>query len=195
MWVNTYHGHTVDFNNPRPDQIDVRDIAKALSRICRYTGHTKEFYSVAQHSVIVAQLVETMTLDKEKALAGLLHEAPEAYGMSDIHGTFKRSLGSEAKGVIKGFEGKIFQALGFDEHLPEEVDYVDSMVLVDEMRQLFTTSILDSIDFKDNKKYGKCEGYGIDIVPWPSEMAERIFLDYYYHLIGEQENVSEPFKY
>lgn len=60
--------------DPRPEDIDIADIASALSKLCRYTGHTKTFYSVAQHCVLVSTLVP-----EEHARWGLLHDASEAY--------------------------------------------------------------------------------------------------------------------
>jgi hypothetical protein len=177
--VNTFTGKQIDFTKSLDGQIDIRDITISLSRIARYCGHTLKFYSVAQHSVIVAKKVYELTEgDAKKAMAGLLHEAPEAYGMSDIHGTFKRALGEFAHLVIEDHEDRIFKELGFPEFMPEIVDYVDTMVLVDEMNQLLTTAPV-SIDFKDNKKYEGCKGYGIRIDPWVSEVACSEFRMYY----------------
>ncbi|MGC0151016.1 phosphohydrolase [Chromobacterium vaccinii] len=59
---------------PNPADIHVEDIAHALSNVCRFNGHTREFYSVAQHSVIVSQLVPS-----KLALAALFHDGSEAY--------------------------------------------------------------------------------------------------------------------
>lgn len=191
--VNTYRGNVISFSKVDPYQIDVRDIAKSLSRMARYCGHTKEFYSVAQHSVLVAQHVHMMTGNTQLALQGLLHEAPECYGMSDIHGTFKRSLGKVAHKVIRKYEGKIFKALGLPSVLDEVVDYVDSMILVDEMRQLLRES-LSGIDFKDNEKYGNCKGFGIEIVPRSMALSEIMFLNMYNYLTGDYLEVENEIR-
>ena len=74
----TYTGKEFYPLDPNPADIDIKDIAHALSNCCRFAGHIKSFYSVAQHSVIVSELCEP-----ENALAGLLHDASEAY-LSDI---------------------------------------------------------------------------------------------------------------
>ncbi len=53
-WIQTYSGYKFDFVNLDTNVICIRDIVHALSNICRYTGHTNEFYSVAQHSVLAS---------------------------------------------------------------------------------------------------------------------------------------------
>lgn len=73
-WLQTYTGRRIELFDPRPEQIDIEDIAHALAHECRYAGHVKEFYSVAQHSVIVSRLCEP-----QDALWGLLHDGAEAY--------------------------------------------------------------------------------------------------------------------
>lgn len=180
--VDTYSGKMVRFDEVDPSQVDIHDIAISLSRIARYCGHTREFYSVAQHSVLVSDQVLFLTRNYSLALQGLFHEAPECYGMSDIHGTFKRSLGGYAKKVIKSFEGKVFKALGLPEELDPVVDYVDSMLLVDEMSQLFENRKSD-VDFKDNIKYGECEGFGLVITSLSPKEAEKSFINTYTSLI------------
>lgn len=67
-------GRVVDANDLRPNDIDIEFIASALSKICRFNGQTPKFYSVAEHSVYVSQLVEP-----QFKLHALLHDAAEAY--------------------------------------------------------------------------------------------------------------------
>ena len=82
----TFTGRLIDPRCLRPSNIDIRDIARALSHICRFGGHTKEFYSVAEHSVRVCEQVNRelgdwpVNLEKIEVLMGaLLHHAHEAY--------------------------------------------------------------------------------------------------------------------
>jgi hypothetical protein len=60
--------------DPRPEEIDIQDIAHSLARTCRFNGHGAAFYSVAQHSCIVSS--QCGAADK---LWGLLHDAAETY--------------------------------------------------------------------------------------------------------------------
>lgn len=83
-YIETYTGKKFYFTDPEPDMIDIRDIAHSLSLQCRFMGHVDTFYSVAEHSVAVSCIVEP-----ENALAGLLHDATEAY-LSDIPRPIKK---------------------------------------------------------------------------------------------------------
>lgn len=84
--IKTFTGKRFDVTNPDPDQIDIKDIAHALSNQCRYGGHSRKFYSVAEHSIYVAMMCSWNT-----KLCGLLHDASEAY-LVDIPRPIKHSL-------------------------------------------------------------------------------------------------------
>lgn len=99
----TFSGKNFDPENPQPSQIDLLDIAVALSRISRFVGHTVFPYSVAQHSMLVAQLSPSV---KRIKLLALLHDADEAY-TSDIPSPVKQLL----KPVISNVEDKIMHAI------------------------------------------------------------------------------------
>jgi 5'-deoxynucleotidase YfbR-like HD superfamily hydrolase len=84
-WVETFTGRHVFPLNPRKEDIALMDIAHGLSHICRFTGQTSEFWSVAQHSLLVDELISEDYGESniEIRLAALLHDATEAY-LSDI---------------------------------------------------------------------------------------------------------------
>lgn len=85
--IYTYTGRTIRPLAPDPDDICIEDIAHALSNQCRFTGHTRKFSSVAEHSVRVSWLVP-----EEFRLEALLHDASEAY-LSDIARPVKKAPG------------------------------------------------------------------------------------------------------
>jgi 5'-deoxynucleotidase YfbR-like HD superfamily hydrolase len=89
--VREIDGQEIDLENLQKGDIQITDIAKALSKICRFGGRIPEFYSVAQHSVIVASLAYKDTGDKSLALCGLLHDAAEAY-LGDVITPLKERL-------------------------------------------------------------------------------------------------------
>lgn len=91
-FILTYTGKVVHFDHITPESIDIRDIAHSLSQLCRYTGHTNMFYSVAQHSLLVA---EKMTGGPADKLVGLLHDAAEAY-TNDLSSPLKRWMQDES---------------------------------------------------------------------------------------------------
>ena len=141
-WIQTFTGRKFWPLDPRPEDIDVRDIAHALAHLCRFTGHSKTFYSVAQHCVIASEIVSP-----EAALPALLHDAAEAY-MGDIARPWKRLLHCYAEGdaciePIKLAEHRLLDiivaALGCPSRLfPiwEEVEKADTILLVTEARDL-----------------------------------------------------------
>lgn len=72
--IATRGGKYFDFREMDPTSISIADIGHALGNLCRFTGHSLEFYSVGQHSVLASYMVP-----REYALEALLHDAHEAY--------------------------------------------------------------------------------------------------------------------
>jgi hypothetical protein len=88
--IRTVSGLYLNLLDPSPASIEFVDIAVALTSTCRFGGHTRTFYSVAEHSLAVASMLHRQTGDPELALAGLLHDAAEAY-IGDMVRPLKRS--------------------------------------------------------------------------------------------------------
>lgn len=88
-WIQTATGLRVNPLSMKPEDVDIADIAHALANLCRFTGHTREFYSVAQHSVLVSRLLERWGCDPWVQLWGLMHDAAEAY-LGDVASPMKR---------------------------------------------------------------------------------------------------------
>lgn len=80
-WSQVFSGIQFWPLDPLPSEICIEDIAHSLSLQCRFNGHCEEFYSVAQHCVIVARFLKDYS--KQVQLKGLLHDAAETY-LSDV---------------------------------------------------------------------------------------------------------------
>lgn len=101
-FILTLKGRQIDFGDPQPNQIDIDDVTRALSRLPRFSGHTKKFYSVAQHSVGVMLIVRDLFGSDlspyglaQASLEALLHDAHEAY-TGDAPTPFKRAVDERA---------------------------------------------------------------------------------------------------
>jgi uncharacterized protein len=94
-WFQTYTGRKFYPLDPRAEDVCIVDIAHALANICRFGGHTTSFYSVAEHSVLVSDIIRHFTIgavfDQETVFKGLMHDATEAY-VGDMIRPLKRSM-------------------------------------------------------------------------------------------------------
>lgn len=75
---------TIDLAAPRPEDIDLRDIAHGLALTCRFGGQCERFYSVAEHSLFVVDIAAEMMGGHRQAaswanVVALLHDGHEAY--------------------------------------------------------------------------------------------------------------------
>lgn len=130
-WIQTFSGRR--FNPTQPDyrSIVIQDIAHALSMQCRFSGHCRYFYSVAQHSVLVSHIC-----DQGDALWGLMHDASEAY-LVDVPRPLKQSGKFQA---YLDFEEKMQEAVcqrfGLSIKEPPSVKVADKALLATEARDL-----------------------------------------------------------
>lgn len=100
-----------DLANPTPEMVKPEDIAYALSRICRYGGHTPTYYTVGQHSLLVAHLCRLEGIYSATPLFGLLHDAAEAY-VGDVISPLKKMLGTVYTDIEDRVLATIHKALG-----------------------------------------------------------------------------------
>ncbi|MBI5480351.1 MAG: phosphohydrolase [Deltaproteobacteria bacterium] len=160
-WIQTYTGRQFFPLEPRPADVDVRDIAHSLAMQCRFNGHCRPFYSVAEHSVRVSRILEG-----RERLWGLLHDAAEAY-ISDL----PRPLKATAPG-FRAAEDRLLEVIvtrfGLPWPMPAAVAHADEVLLATEMRDLMAPAPaawpLDAAALAET------------IVPVGHEEAERLFL-------------------
>jgi len=132
--ITTDFGREFDYAAMTVDQIHIKDIARGLSRICRFGGHVRQFYSVAEHSLRVAALCSP-----ENRLRGLLHDASEAY-LGDIVAPLKSHHCMAGYRLLeRELEALIAQKFGFDgPDLPDEVKRADIILRLTEQRDIRT---------------------------------------------------------
>lgn len=146
--ILTYSGNFINPLEVNPEDIRLLDIAHSLSNLCRYNGHVDHFYSVAQHSVIVAQQFEPFSYLRRWAL---LHDASEAY-LGDVVAPLKYC--GEYDFYLEAEErlmNAVCERFDLDTEQPEEVDFVDKKLRGAEMRDLkgyFPENLKDTYSFK-----------------------------------------------
>lgn len=167
-WMRTYTGARVHIASPGPDEIRIKDIAHALAHLCRFCGHVPEFYSVAQHSVLVADVIEDLG-SPEHMLCGLMHDAAEAY-LHDLHRPLKRCL-SEYGELEERMMAAVCLKFDLPSSMPAIVKRADNMALATEFRDLYAEPLDNCIAWAGEAPSPST------IEPVSPEAAERMFLD------------------
>jgi len=163
-WAQIYTGKKFWILDPKEEGIDIKDIAHSLALQCRFNGHCKNFYSIAQHSILVSKLVP-----EDQALAALLHDAAEAY-IGDIISPLKKFLPKFKKIELK-IEKIIFEKFGVKNLNQKEIKKADNIALVTEKRDLMINLI---------EKWAEEENYKPNpekIIPLNPEESEKKFLE------------------
>lgn len=182
-YMVTYNGVEFYPLDPNPDDILIEDIAQALSNNCRFCGHVKIHYSVAQHSVIVSQLC-----DPENALAGLLHDASEAY-LSDITRPVKYTQKMEGYREIEhNLERVIAQKFGLPFPMTKDIKRADDMALMSEGCVLFKS--VPGWVKRRLADAGLTEP-PVKIYPVPAPVAKGLFLKRFYELQGYRVEATQ----
>ncbi len=136
-WIRTYTGGRAYFFEPEKSEIVIEDISHALSLLCRFNGATREMYSVAQHSCLVAETLYERAGDIRLSYCGLMHDAAEAF-ISDIPSPFKKHF-PEFIEVEKRFEAWLGEKFDFELTDPLIKEH-DLRALATEMRDLMRVS-------------------------------------------------------
>lgn len=167
-WIQTYTGRQFWPLDPAPEDVDIRDIAHALSQKCRYTGHSLVYYSVAQHCVLMS-----LAVPKEFAKWALLHDAGEAY-LPDV----ARPIKKELAGFVD-IENRVLTCIaekfGLVPEMPEVIKEAD-------IRMLATEKLYVMADVGLNWGLEDIRPYEFFLESWDCEKAEAEYLFRYNEL-------------
>lgn len=174
-WIQTNSGISFSLNNPQVNQLSILDVVNSLSKICRFTGHTDSFYSVAQHCVLVSYFTKP-----ENAFTALMHDFTEAY-LGDVATPLKNLLPE-----YKELETKLWlvgvEKWGLPEKIPEDVKEADKLLLNVEGSLLFSKPIpciwdMEEVGFVTSQLSGKAP-----VMPLEPREAKQLFIERYLEL-------------
>lgn len=142
--ISLKSGVMFNYKNPGAVRVPIGDIAHALSNICRFSGHVRHFYSVAQHAVNCSYIVPS-----EFAFTALMHDTAEAF-TNDLPTPLKTAI-PEIKDLEIRIETAMSQQFGFTFPLPEEIKLADLQMLKLEKEFLLpnnrdTWAILENVE-------------------------------------------------
>lgn len=170
-FMQLYSGKIFYPMDPRADEVEIEDIAHALSMQCRYAGHCLRFYSVAEHCVHLARHVSG-----PNKLWALLHDASEAY-LVDVPRPVKPYLEG-----YKAAERRVMDAVcdrfGLPREMPAEVHAADSAIIGDERANMSKCVAVWSGDYP---------GIGAQLGYWSPQWAEFEFIDMFRTLIRQRQ--------
>lgn len=170
-WIQTFSGVCFYPLDARTEEIRIGDIAHALSLQCRFAGHCRCFYSVAEHSVRVSCAVPPAD-----ALWGLLHDAAEAY-LVDLPRPLKRfcEMGRLYSEIEDALMAQVAERFGLNLPVPPSVKHFDTVLLMTEKRDLMCA--------EPKPWEGTAEPLPKKIKPWSSMKAERVFMERYAEVV------------
>lgn len=169
--ITTYTKKNFDPLNVDESLLDIKDIAHALSLICRGNGHVQHFYSVAQHSLACAKEAKVRGYEKEIILGCLLHDGSEVY-LSDVTRPIKRKLTYylEVEDVLQNIIWKHFIGKNLTEEDKRLIFEIDDEMLSLELKELLNEEI--------NDDYLKLERK-VDLSFVAFETIENEFIEFY----------------
>lgn len=174
-WIQTAGGGVFHILDPRQNEIFITDIAHALSMMCRFTGHVRKFYSVAEHCVHASRIVPP-----EDALWALLHDASEAY-IADLNRPLKHftAVGETYMTVETTIMKAICTKFRLPFEQPKSVHDADTAMLYAEKDQL-----MPPVDWE--VKWGTNQkSADVQTRCWAPDVAKAMFLSRYYELTDQ----------
>jgi 5'-deoxynucleotidase YfbR-like HD superfamily hydrolase len=186
-WQRMLSGRRLDLLDPSPMDIEIEDIAHGLARVARWNGQTvgEHAFSVAQHSVVVEEIVAHIRPDVEPRwrLAALLHDASE-YVIGDMISPFKAALGVDYKTFEERLETAIHLRFGLPARTPAPIKALikqaDRACAFFEATQLAGFSHEESLAFFDAPP----GGYSLKIDPQPPALAQLRYVERF-HVLSE----------
>lgn len=182
-WMQTFQGYAVTIPDIEVETISIRDIARSLSQQCRYQGHTLFHYSVAQHSLYVADYVQKIA--PAHTLEALMHDAAEAY-IGDIPRPIK-DICPEIRNFEANVEKVIAKKFGFSWPysylLGCVIKYADLALLATESIQVMRTPHPKAWDLR-------VAPLNLEIVPMDMEQVEADFL-FRFEALMKERGVSD----
>ena len=125
--LTTYSGRQLDLDRCTPDAIFIEDVAAALSKICRFGAQARDFYSVAQHAILVQEILVNDLCRPDLSMYGRHHDSHEAFA-GDLPSPLKAKLNSEGHGAYERLcdelDGSISRAFGFEIPSKSSADYL-----------------------------------------------------------------------
>ena len=170
-YLSLNNGKRISILEPEQDTMDIITIANSLSNLCRFMGQVNDFYSVAQHSVMVSHLVPT-----QHAYAGLMHDATEAF-CGDLVKPIKQKL-PEYSVIEERMWNALRQRYNLPMALPSSVHVADRIMVKTESRDLQTGDIWKSW-------YPDFQPLPFPIIPLLPKDAFTLFLARHAELTGE----------
>jgi hypothetical protein len=168
-WLELQSGKKWYVLDPQPEDVDIQDIASALSKVCRFGGHTRHFYSVAEHCVHGAKIALEDYGERRMALHFLLHDASEAY-LVDLPTPIKQLMPTykELEDITQRVIAEVFD---LDFPFPTYVHEVDKRMLITEQRDLLP----DGPPYTTAVPYPK-NRLDLHYDTWDPSYAERMWL-------------------
>ena len=170
---NSASGIKINLLAPTPEMFNITDIACGLAKVCRFGGQINRFYSVAQHSVLVARLAP-----KHLKKVAMLHDASEAY-LGDVIKPLKVLLGKAYEEIEERFMAAIFERFGLSITLLQDVKQWDKEMLEREHEAFQVGDVHTWSDWMKKE-------HNFSIAVWPANYAEVVFKAEHFLLFNKE---------
>lgn len=180
--IQTFTGQWITPLDPPHGEINIVDIAHSLAMTCRFSGHCRKYYSVAEHSVVVSELAGH---DEDLARWGLMHDASEAY-LPDVARPIKEHLLG-----FKAWEHALLKSVADTFSLPwpipKDIKYLDTLALKAEAELLMHDREWQIDDYASALGIENFETEAVHIIAVNPYVARELFLERFKKLFPDEE--------